>query len=248
MIPVSIVIITKNEAEIIANCINTCKLITDNIVIVDNGSTDNTLKIAEDLGCEVYQESWDGYGANKNKGVLYAHYNWILSIDADEIPDQELINTLHNLNLTDPKIAFDIPFKNYFGSKRIRFGNWGYDHRIRLFNRHLVKWHESKVHEKLQLPAGIKVKRIGGHIHHYTVKNLKECDHKAIYYARLSANQYISNGKKISFLKIYVSPIFGFVKDYVLKLGFLDGFEGLDIALTIYKNTWLKYHFVKQKI
>ncbi|MES2418188.1 MAG: glycosyltransferase family 2 protein [Bacteroidota bacterium] len=248
MVPVSIVIITKNEAETIANCLSVCSLISDDVIVVDNGSTDDTLKIVQQQGCRIYEETWDGYGANKNKGANYAHYDWILSIDADEIPDQQFINSLRYINLNNPNWVFDIRFKSYFGEKLVRFGNWGYDHRIRLFNRKLVKWSTAIVHEKLLLPPAAQVKKIKGHLHHFTVGNLKECNEKAVYYARLSAEQYINSGQKFSTVKFYMSPVFGFIKNYIAKLGFLDGYVGWNIALLIYKNTWLKYHYIKQEL
>jgi glycosyltransferase involved in cell wall biosynthesis len=247
MIQVSIVIITKNEAKNIDACVSRCKMISDNIIVVDNDSTDDTIKIARELGCHVYQENWKGYGANKNKGAEYAKYDWILSIDADEIPDFKLISTLNGLNLSDPTFVYDIKFKSYFGNKLIRFGNWGNDHRIRLFNRKITKWSEVEVHEKLQLPKNTRVIRISGCIHHYTVKNFKECDYKAIYYAKLSAKQLIESKKKIHFLKFYISPIYGFIRNYIIRLGFLDGNEGFIIATTIYRNTWVKYYYLKKE-
>src|SRR5258708_33409156 len=94
MVPVSIVIITKNEADIIPRCIEMARRITDDIVIIDNGSTDETLKIAINYGCRVYKTAWDGYGANKNKGINVAKYNWILRIEANDIPDDETISSL----------------------------------------------------------------------------------------------------------------------------------------------------------
>ncbi|NNU34504.1 glycosyltransferase family 2 protein [Mucilaginibacter sp. S1162] len=135
MIPVSVVIITKNEAEVIAECIAAAKLITDDIIIIDNYSTDQTYDIAVAEGCRVYQKNWDGYGANKNKGIDLAKYDWILSVDADEIADTELVLSLHSLKLSDPTMVYDIKFKSYFGKKLIRYGSWGRDHHIRLFNR-----------------------------------------------------------------------------------------------------------------
>lgn len=245
MVPVSIVIITKNEAKFIGRCLEMARLITDDIIIVDNGSTDHTMEIVQQYGGRLCPERWDGYGANKNKGAVLARYDWILSLDADEVPDQELIRSLHTLSLTDPGIVYDIKFRSYFGKKRIRFGNWGHDHRLRIFNRNLVKWSETKVHETLLLPAFIKTKRIKGHIHHYTVKNSQECYRKAVYYASLSAGQYLSSGKRATFIKLYCSPFFDFMINYIVRLGFLDGWEGLNIARTIYKNTWLKYHYLK---
>ena len=246
MVPVSVVIITKNEAAFIADCIKMASRITDDIVIVDNDSTDGTPQIAAKLGCRVFQKSWSGYGANKNKGIAQARYNWILSIDADEVPDQELVEALHGLKFNNPNEVFDIRFRSYFGKKLIRYGNWGNDHHLRLFNRALVKWSETEVHETLVLPPNAEVIKIGGYLHHHSVTDIDDFSTKAIHYARLSAAKYYKAGKKATFLKLHFSATFGFVRNYIVRLGFLDGAEGLAIARVIYKNTRLKYRYLKQ--
>ncbi|MGZ3823180.1 MAG: glycosyltransferase family 2 protein, partial [Mucilaginibacter sp.] len=185
MVPVSVVIITKNEAEVIGPCINAAKLITDDIIVVDNDSNDKTREIALTSGCRVYRESWDGYGANKNKGAVYAKYDWVLSIDADEVADEELISALHSIKFNRPEVVYDIAFRSYFGKKPIRFGSWGRDHHIRLFNHKLVKWSEPPVHETLVLPSSVIIKKIKGHLHHYSVKDNQEFQAKTIQYAKL---------------------------------------------------------------
>jgi glycosyltransferase involved in cell wall biosynthesis len=245
MVPVSVVIITKNEAEVIANCINAAKLITDDIIVVDNDSTDGTREIALASGCNVYSENWDGYGSNKNKGISFAKYDWILSIDADEVPDDELIGALHDLIFDNPKFVYDIDFKSYFGQKPINFGSWGRDHHIRLFNRRLVKWSEPLVHETLILPAGTVVKKLKGRLHHYSVRDSQEYLNKTIYYAKLSAGKYMITGKKATLVKLYISPVFHFLKNYIVFLGFLDGREGLTISRMISRHTSMKYRLLK---
>ena len=245
MIPVSIVIITKNEAGVISRCINSAKLISDDVVIVDSGSTDDTLDIAATCGCHIIERPWDGYGANKNKGIEMAKYDWILSLDADEVPDEGLIKSLHTLKLDKPETVYDIKFRSYFGNKPVHFGSWGRDHHIRLFNRKLVRWSETMVHETLVLNPDIQVKKINtGHIHHYSVKDLNEHESKSNYYAKLSAKKYFNSGKRVSSIKLYISPVFGFFKNYILYLGFLDGRAGWDIAKTSVKNTRLKYQLL----
>jgi glycosyltransferase involved in cell wall biosynthesis len=246
MVPLSIVIITKNEAEMIASCINAAKFITDDIIIVDNGSTDGTIRIAHDQGCCVYAENWKGYGANKNKGIAHAKYNWILSVDADEIADAALVAALHELVLDDPNVVYDIKFKSYYGQKLIRFGSWGRDHHIRLFNRKAVRWSESPVHETLILPAGVSIKKLAGHLHHYSVRDAAEFMSKADHYACLSAGKYLMNNKKPTFLKLHIAPLFHFIKNYIVFLGFMDGKAGWDIARMISKHTRLKYRLLKE--
>lgn len=246
MLPVSVVIITKNESSIIEQCISKAKLITDDIVIIDNNSTDATPYIAMINACRVYYSSWSSYGSNKNKGIELAKYDWILSIDADEIPDIELILSLHDLTLADPAVAYDIRYQSYFGNKRIKHGRWGRDHHVRLFNRTLARWSEPKVHEQLVLAKNVRVEKLQGYLHHYSVADANECLTKAEKYARLSAEKYFDNGKRTGFSSLYLSPVFAFIIDYIFFMGFMDGKEGLVIAKCIYKNKWLKYHYLAQ--
>ena len=244
MVPVSIVIITKNEADILTACVNRAKQITDDIVVICNDTADEPDVYLD--GCSVFKRSWDGYGANKNKGIAAAKYNWILSIDADEVPDDMLIASLHQLNFNNPAVIYDVKFRPYFGGKVIRYGGWGRDHHVRLFNRTLVKWSETVVHETLMLPVNAQIKKINGCMHHYSVKDVNEYNEKGRYYAKLSAKKYFNAGKRASMVKLYLSPAFGFIKNYICLLGFLDGHQGWDIARTSVKNTYRKYHFLSQ--
>jgi len=246
MIPVSIVIITHNEADAITACISASKTITDDVIVIDNDSTDGTPFIATTNGCRVFNEQWDGYGANKNKGIQYAKYDWILSIDADEIPDMELIRALHQADLNDPLVVYDIKFISYYGARPVRFGSWGRDHHIRLFNRKVIKWTQPPVHESLLLPLAVHVKKLRGHIHHYSVKDIYEGNSKTQNYARLSAEKYYQAGKKTTFTKLYLAPAFHFIKNYIAYLGFLDGRRGFDIARMISRHTYIKYSTLRK--
>lgn len=246
MVPVSIVIITKNEAEVIASCVEMARLITDDIVIIDNGSSDDTLHIAAGYGCRIYQNGWRGYGANKNIGIDLAKYDWILSLDADEVADLELVQSLHKLQLIDAGLVYDIRFRSYFGKKQIRFGHWGRDHHIRLFNRKMVRWSEPVVHETLVLSKQISKRRIKGYLHHYSVKDIEECKSKALYYARLSAESYFNSGKRSNLVNLFLTPAFSFFSSYILRLGFLDGRDGWNISKVTFRNKWLKYRYLNR--
>jgi glycosyltransferase involved in cell wall biosynthesis len=215
-------------------------------VVIYNGKAGGPLNIAHKYGCGLFKRSWDGYGANKNKGINAAKYDWILSIDADEVPDEDLIKAIYRLNFDDATVVYDIKFRSFLGKKLIRFGNWGRDHHIRLFNRTRVKWGETMVHETLRLPEDVVIKKLDGHICHYSVQNIDEYNRKGVFYARLSAKKYFNTGKRANIFKLYISPIFGFIKNYIVYLGFLDGTEGWKIAITIVKNTWRKYHYLSE--
>ncbi|MDO3643401.1 glycosyltransferase family 2 protein [Mucilaginibacter sp. L3T2-6] len=241
MVPVSVVIITKNVAAIIEECLQKAKTLTDDIIIICNGNDEDSANAHLQNSYKLFKKPWEGYGTNKNKGIKEAKYNWILSIDADEIPDDELIRAIHKIDFDDANTVYDIRFRSYFGCKPVRFGSWGRDHHIRLFNRAFTEWSETIVHETLILPSIITKKRIDGSIHHYSVKNVQEFDSKGRYYAQLGAKNYFLAGKSAGFIKLYISPVFGFFKNYILYLGFLDGREGWDIARITAKNTRRKY-------
>jgi glycosyltransferase involved in cell wall biosynthesis len=114
---ISVVIITKNEAHIIANTLQSLQGLSDDIVIVDSGSTDETVNICKQFNALVIETGWGGYGINKNKGIDAAKNDWILSLDADEAIDEELKQALLRLSLTDNSEVFNIRFKNFYCNK-----------------------------------------------------------------------------------------------------------------------------------
>jgi glycosyltransferase involved in cell wall biosynthesis len=244
--PVSVVIITKNEAHIIGNTLQSLQGITDDFIIVDSGSTDNTLDICKKLGAKIIETGWDGYGQNKNKGIDAAKYNWILNLDADEAIDEELKNSILQLDLKDENTAYLFKFKNFFCGKWIRFGEWAGDKHVRLFNRNKIHWNNSAVHEELTLSNNIKTHQLKGNILHYTAHNMDDYINKTVTYARLNATKYQALGKKAGFFKLRIAPGLTFFQHYLLRLGFLDGWEGYLIAKTTAWYTFLKYSFLKE--
>ncbi len=243
---ISVVIITKNEAHIIANTLQSLQTVTHDIVIVDSGSTDDTVAICKKMNARVIETDWSGYGINKNKGIEAAKHDWILNLDADEAIDAELRESLLQLALTNDEEVFDMRFKNFFCNKWIRFGEWGFDWHIRLFNRKKVHWNNVAVHENLVFSKDVIVTKLKGNILHYTVQNRREYDAKTDHYARMNAKKYFTAGKKPSWFKQYFSPAFAFMQHYIFRLGFLDGKEGFIIAKTTARYTFLKYLYLKE--
>jgi len=241
MTPISVVIIAKNEAHIIGRTLQSVKELTDDIIVVDSGSTDGTQQICIDNHARIIETSWEGFGPNKNKGINAAKYDWILSIDSDEMPDATLLNSLASINFNDTNTVYNIERKNFLGNKLIRFGEWGNDLHIRLFNRTKASWNNAKVHETLIIPAEISVKKLPGSILHYTMKDLADYATKMTSYALLNAEGNYQKGKKASWIKRTLSPRFSFFANYVLKRGFLDGNEGYWIAKMTAYYTFLKY-------
>ena len=153
----SVVIVCKNGANVIGETIKSFSGLTDDILVYDNGSTDDTKDIVKQSNARLVEGSWEGFGKTKNKANALAKYDWIFSLDADEAIDEELKENLLKEALDDEKKVFEFKFKNFLGSKWLRFGEWGNDKHIRLFNRMEIKWNDAEVHESLLLPKDVKI-------------------------------------------------------------------------------------------
>ncbi len=237
---VSVIIITKNEAENITGCIEGARMASDDIIVIDSGSTDATVALAEKAGARVITVLWEGFGAARNAGAKVALNDWILAIDADERVTRELANAVGAINTGDEAVIYGFKRQNYFLGKKIRFGEWGRDKVYRLYNRKRVAWDLSPIHEH---PVGENTthKMIGGAADHYPVTREEQNTEKTIRYATLNAEKFYMRGKKATFVKRFLSPAFNFFKCYVLLLGFLDGKEGFAIARVTSYYVWLKY-------
>ncbi|MBL7730687.1 MAG: glycosyltransferase family 2 protein [Chitinophagaceae bacterium] len=246
MTGLSVVIICRNEAGVIAETLQSLQGAADDIVVYDNGSTDGTQDIVKKFPVKLVEGSWEGFGITKNKANSFAKHDWILSLDADEWIDEELKASLKGFTPSSDKEVFDISFKSYLGDKELKYGEWGGDHHVRLFNRTQVKWNDAPVHEELLLPAGVLVKKIKGYVRHKTMADMDEYVRKMSHYALLNAEKYARQGKKASWLKLRLSPGFTFFHYYILKLGFLDGHAGYVCAKMTAWYTFLKYARLKE--
>lgn len=238
---ISVVIICKNEVHIIERLLKSVQDITDDIVVYDNGSTDGTIELVNRYNVNLVQGEWLGFGATKHKAVTLAKHNWILSLDADESIDEELSSELKNLPLQKPNVVYDIPFKNFIGEKHLKRGEWGGDHHIRFFNRTYTNWNDANIHEDLVYPPDVTIEKLKGHVLHYTMKDMADYSTKIVQYALLNATKYFENGKRSSWVKRWLSPSFSFFNHYLVKLGFLDGWEGYAAARMTAFYTFLKY-------
>lgn len=241
MPPLSVVIVCKNETDIIEQTLQSLMGLTDDIIVYDNGSTDDTIKKAKAYSNQVHLGTWMGFGKTKQTANTLAKYDWILSLDADEAIDARLKESLRNFEPASDMEVGEIKFKNFFGDKWLRFGEWGNDKHIRLFNRKQVNWDDAAVHEKLIVPPGTVVKKLNGYVLHKTVKTVEEFKKKMQQYAALNAGKYHQMGKKSTWIKRNLSPAFTFINYYIFKLGFLDGSAGYQCAKITAGYTFLKY-------
>jgi len=239
----SVIIITRNEEHNIVDCIRSAMLVSDDIIVVDSGSEDETTHLALASGARVFSVNWEGYGASRNLGTQKAKNDWILALDADERISSELASAIQQLRLADTNCIYRFRRLNYLCQKRIRFGTLGFETVKRIYNRNHAQWDRTLVHEKLISPRAQK-KLIKGHIDHYGLKNESDYKAKAILYAQMSAEKYFLQGKKAGLLKRLFSPFFNSVKSYIFQLGVLDGHAGWVSAKTIASYSWLKYFYL----
>lgn len=245
MQPVSVVFIVKNEAHILGRTLAAVRGLSDDIVVADTGSTDNTAAIAQQSGANLHRLPWQGYGKTKNAALALAKHDWILFLDADEIPDETLLDALQQLLPANGSV-YKLKYQNFIGNQKLRHGEWKQFTKIRLFNRREVQWDNSDIHEKLVLPAGVKEITLPGLVLHYSIKDLKDYADKMSAYADLVAHKYHQRGKKSGFFALYLYPGYEFIRTYFFHLGILDGWAGFVSAWFASYYVFLKYHRLKE--
>ena len=227
---ISGVVITLQEEDNIEKCVLALKQVCNEVIVMDTGSTDKTMSIAEKCGARVLETKWLGYGPTKNYANSKATNEWILSVDADEVLSPELIQEINNLQLDKSCIYSMNVLTNYCGTW-IRHSGWYPMYKKRLFPRSIAKWSDREVHENLEFSDTIRVKKLSGIIHHYSYKTKEDHIRKADRYALEGAKQLIKVGKKPSIFKQVLGPPFRFFRMYILRAGFLDGKNGFFLAL-----------------
>jgi len=239
---ISAVIITFNEEKNIAAAIDSVAW-ADEIVVVDSESADSTRDIAERMGARVISRPWPGFSAQKQFGVDQALNDWIFSLDADERVSAELARSIAAARDASPHPAgFEISRLAFYMRRPIRHGGWYPDRHIRVFDRTKGRWNQSIIHESVEMDPGTTVGRLGGDILHYSVAGPTE-HHRMIgeRYAPLGARQMFEKGRKTSGPRAAAAGVGTFLKMYILKLGFLDGFPGFCIAWFAAHHSFMKH-------
>lgn len=244
---ISAVIITQNEEANIERCLRSLQF-ADEIVVYDGMSTDKTVEICNKYNCKVFQRpEWLGFGIAKQQAVAYAENDWVIVIDADEELSPELINKILEIKSGKMPLAagYKILRKSYFLGKIVNYSSWQSDAPLRFFDRRKGEFNKNIVHEFVVLngpPALIKE-----HIFHYTYPNLKGYLEKMVKYAELGAEQNYNRGKRSNLFNAIVSAKLKFIKMYFLRLGILDGKNGLILAINSAYGVFLKHLLIIDK-
>ncbi|RYY87703.1 MAG: glycosyltransferase family 2 protein [Chitinophagaceae bacterium] len=239
----SIVIICCNAAEGIDRTLNSIRGLSNDVVIYDSGSTDSTIRVAEDMGFTVHRGPWLGFGATRRAATLLAKNDWVFCVDTDEWIGTYLTDELMAWE-PEPGTAWRLRLRNHLGKRLIKWGSWGNDYRIRLFNRLEANWNDALIHEKVVPNKKLSIDTLRGSIIHRTARSLREYRRKLESYAELTAESYRAQGRKATLGKRLLSPLVTFCKDYFLKLGFLEGKVGFQLAWLAANYTSKKYQYL----
>ncbi len=241
----SVVIITFNEGHHIAKCLKAAQEVADEIVVIDSGSTDNTVEVCKAHGARVITNPWCGYSEQKNFGNAQASFDWILSLDADEVLDETLIQSILKWKHAPQPACFK-RMTNYCGTF-IKHGGWYPDIKVRLFNKQETNW-EGTIHEVLRGLSKENTLLLEGDCLHYSYYSVDEHYAQAEKFTSIQAKDLFQQGKKSPWYKRVFSPLSKFVVDYFFRLGFLDGKAGFTVARISAYATHLKYKKIHEHI
>lgn len=240
MVKISVVIITYNEERNVARCIDSVLSVADEIVVVDSFSKDRTKEICLAKGVRFVEHLFRNHIDQKNFALTQASFQHVLSLDADEYLSPELTASILEVKETWPAEAFRMNRLSSYGNKWITHGSWYPDRKIRLWNRNVGSWGGENPHDRVVLKRGVPVIHLRGDILHRAYKDSRETIEKIQRYSDIFA--YENAGRKpSSLLKILGHTTFAFLKSYVIKRGFLDGYEGLMVAKAEGNHVFYKY-------
>jgi len=238
---ISAVIITFNEEDRLPDALASLQGIADEIVVVDSYSTDRTLAIARAAQARIWQNRFEDYGQQKNFAMGKAAHEWILNLDADERVSPELARAIGGLKeqaAPPGAAAFAIKRKTFYVGRWIRHSGWYPDRKIRLFRKSAATW-QGRIHERLLVSGDVA--RLGGDILHFTYRDIGDHVRRLDRYADFQAEEIVRQDKKLLLPRLLILPPVTFLRHYLWKLGLLDGFPGLVIAMVSSWGTALKY-------
>ena len=237
-LPISVVVLTKNEAGRIQDCLESVRWAGETLV-VDDESVDDTVRIAEALGARVLRRKMDIEGRHRNWAYAQAKHEWVLSLDADERVTQELAEELAALFRDGPAYeTYAIPRRNFIGDRWIRYGGWYPSAQLKLFKRSVFRWEEASVHPRAIGPAW----RVLRHdLLHYSYRDLADFAAKQDRHTTLEAQKWVADGRRMTPAKALWRTVDRFIRTYVGKQGFREGRLGFAVAWMAGNYQWASY-------
>ena len=232
---ISIVIIASNNEKTIKECLESV-VEFEEVVLYLNNSNDNTKNIAQTFeNVNIIDGYFDGFGNTKNRAISYAKNDWVFVLDSDEIFTKELNEELKTIQLED-NVCYKVNRKNLFLKEEIKYSGWNPDWIVRLFNKKQAKFSDVEVHESI-ITSHLNIKFLNHRIVHYAINDVRDFLLKTYNYSNLKRNKIKVYNPFVIFLK----ASFSFIRTYFFKLGFLDGYKGLVIAVGNFNGVFFKY-------
>lgn len=241
MSKISATIITFNEEKNIERCIQSLLGLTEGIIVVDSGSTDKTVELASSLGAKVIFNQFEGHIEQKNFAITHAANDWVISLDADEALSDELKKSIIEVKGNLEGFGYEFNRLSNYCGKWIKHGGWYPDKKIRLVKKGGGKWGGKNPHDKYILHEG-KPGFLKGDILHYTFYTVDEHKAQIVKFTDIAAQSLFELGKRSNWVKIYIKAFAKFVRNYIIKLGFLDGKTGFHICRLSAHATYLRYY------
>ena len=238
----SAVIITFNEEKNIARCLDSLEGVVDEIVVVDSFSKDNTKQICLDRGARFIENPFEGHIEQKNFAMMQAENDYVLSLDADEALSENLKKSILEAkkNLNHDAYTFN-RLTNYCG-QWIKHCGWYPDRKLRIWNKTKGKWGGENPHDMVLMENGTSGQYLKGDLLHYSYYTINDHSRQIELFTDISSKAAFAKGKRTNKLAIVFKPAFKFFRDYIFKLGILDGYYGFVISVNSAHAKFLKYH------
>lgn len=233
----SVIIITKNEAHCIEECLRSV-VFADEVVVLDSGSTDGTVDICRELGARVEITDWPGFGPQKNRALDLAQGDWVLSIDADETVSAVLREEILAAIEVGESEVYAVPRLSSYLGRPMRHSGWWPDYVVRFFKRGSARFSSDIVHERLVFSGSCG--KLDACLTHEAFTSLEEVLDKINRYSSAGAEMAWQRGKRSSLTLAVVKGVVAFVRSYVLRAGFLDGRQGFMLAVSNAEGTYYR--------
>lgn len=238
------VIITFNEEQNIARCIDSLKNVTDEIVVVDSFSTDKTEAICKEKNVRFIQNKFEGHIEQKNFAMRQAEHDYVLSLDADEALSPELKAAIQKEKTEFKHDGYRFNRLTNYCGKWIKHCGWYPDTKLRIWKKALGEWQGENPHDTLVMKESASVKKLNGDLLHYSFTSISQHVKTIQSFSEIGAKAAFNRGKRSSVFAILVNPLFKFIRDYILKAGFFDGYYGLIVCLNSAYAKFLKYTLI----
>jgi glycosyltransferase involved in cell wall biosynthesis len=236
---ISVIIIAKNAEKTINNCLNSLRF-SNEIIVLDSESKDQTKEICRQFTNLVFETDWQGFGIQKNRALEKATCEWVLSIDSDEEIPKELALEIQQAIREEKFTAFYIPRLSNYCGKWMKHGGWYPDYVLRLWKRGTAHFTNDLIHEKVVVEKG-ETGYLKQPLLHYAYDDLNSVLQKMNSYSTIGAQMAFEKGKKSSLSKAILHGLATFIKSYFFKLGFLDGREGFILAVSNAEGCYYRY-------